>query len=188
MVESSVINEYLSETIFKEAMPNDSLERASIRRWIVFAGENLGGSSMYMALSNLKQNKLEEANIVISNLQSKWCELVENSKLKEGKKFLFGDKLTLVDFSVFPFLQTQNISISHFSKKEFFEPIDKAKNNENLLLLSKYYQTIMNETSWKSLTYNIKSIPSLPILTELEMTTSDKYDYEKLLITVFLRR
>lgn len=170
-------------------MPTDSLERAIIRKWIAYASENL---SFFLAIiSKIKEGKTEEAQNQIRNLQEKWSFLVDNSKLKEGSVFLFGDKLSLLDFSIIPFLYSQFIVITHFSKNNFLENNENEKVSENLALLNSYLQRVKEQTSWKHITLSLRQMPQIekiPALTELGMTTLDKFDYEQLILHVYGKR
>lgn len=170
-------------------MPTDPLEKAMIRKWMAYASENL--NFFFPILTKIKEGKIEEAESQIKNLQEKWSFFVENSKLKQGSVFLFGDKLSLLDFSIIPFLYSQSVVLTHFSKKKFLENNENQKISENLTLLNAYLQRVKEQTSWKHVVLNLRQMPQIekiPTLTELGMTTLEKFDYDQLILHIYEKR
>ena len=187
VVESLVINEYLCEAIMPTALPADLLERANIRRWICYISDNIV-PFLFMIVNQKREGKDSEAESTLRKLQENWSLLVENSKLKKGSRFLFGEQLSLADFAGTSFLQHQTIVLGHFFKGGLYEYEGNAPVQENLIHLKQYLKNIKDDTRWCSLTYNIQSLPPLekaPKLVELGMDNLEKFDYEKLLIYVY---
>ena len=169
------------------ALPADLLERANIRRWICYISDNIV-PFLFMIVNQKREGKDSEAESSFRKLQENWSLLVENSKLKKGSRFLFGEQLSLADFAGTSFLQHQTIILGHYFKGGLFECEGNAPVQENLLHLKRYLKNIKDDTRWCSLTYNIQSLPPLekaPKLVELGMDSLEKFDYEKLLIFVY---
>ncbi len=185
-----VILEYLCEAVLQDALPKDLFERANVRRWVCYIADNLI-SLLYVTLNQLKQEKIPEALATFLKLQENWSFLVENSLLKAGNKFLFGNQLTLGDYAAVPFLLHESIILSSFLQKDFFEFADNEKIQENLTVLKGYLRNVKDNTASSSVNYKLKTLPLLekaPTLKELGVDSIEKFDYEKFLLQVFRKK
>lgn len=177
LVESLIINEYLCEAFAPQALPQDLYLRGNIRRWISYIGDSI--IPLFYGLFRKFQDPVE-FELALNKVQENLSVLIENSTLRDGTNYLFGNELLLADYAFLPFLHNNDIVMRKLFSRDLFQSNDD-RIDKNMKLLKKYYEFCKTNTEFLTINKNLKDLPNLeklPMLRNLGMNSLENFDYE----------
>ena len=137
LFESSVIMEYLDEVAQPTLLPEDPLERAEHKSWLVFSGELL---NIQYQLSHSRRE--ETFNRIEQDLHRRYKNIEARI---DDKGFFSGEKIGLVDCAFGPFFMRAAI-LQYILGTEWFESFPKIdKWQENLLSRETFQNSVVDD-------------------------------------------
>lgn len=180
-----MINEFLTEAFFPEAMPADPFERARIRQAICYLSDMVV-PVFYGLFGKLREGKTEEVEAEFLKLQERWSVFLGSTLKTKEQSFLFGERLSLADFAAVPFLNTHEILARTIMKRNLLESKDAAI-QENLNKLREYLSYVKEKTEFLSANEKARVLPDEEKDAVIKSLGSGNYNFEDYVTEYFQR-
>ncbi len=168
--ESSIINEYLEE-LFPEPslMPKEPIKRAIARIWIDFANTKFNMAFYKVLLTQDPEQQAKWKQTLIDHLL--FMETEGIGKLSQGGLYWFGDDLTLVDLTFYPWFERWSV-IEHYRGLAFPKQCNTLKKWSETMAQRESVKSIANEPNFYLKTYEKYADNTATGITTQEMRDS----------------
>ncbi|KAL4438831.1 hypothetical protein ABPG74_016551 [Tetrahymena malaccensis] len=177
--ESLVCLEYLNDKYQPGLLPQDTFQRAQIRKWISYYSSI--DSKKWKILGAIRKKNKEEAYRILNEIQQNLKFLSSQIYLpirveQNSKTFLFGSTFGMGDIAILPVLDQMIILFETAFGKHILKDNLNGKDTEALKALYIWFENAKQQPAYQKSTYKLKNLPSNPLIDELNLRNNWQFD------------